>query len=797
MYDVIVIGAGHAGCEASLAAARMGCRTLLLTMNLDNVALMSCNPSIGGPAKGHVVREIDALGGEMARNIDKTFIQIRMLNTGKGPAVQALRAQADKKLYSLSMKHTLERQPNLDIKQALVEELTVNEEPESVLEVKTNTGAIYDGKTIVLTTGTSLGGRVIVGDTAFPAGRAGEFGAYGLSQSLERLGFTLGRLKTGTPPRLDARTIDFSRAIAQPGSEEPLCFSFTPAVESPYRDSPNPVYPQVKPIPWRQQIPCYLVYTNERTHEIIRSNLHRAPLFTGFISGVGPRYCPSIEDKIVRFGDKDKHGLFLEPEGWATNEVYVQGANTSLPEDVQLAMLHTIPALEKVEMMRVGYAIEYDYVPPSQTMATLESKLIPGLFFAGQINGTSGYEEAAGQGLVAGINAALKVKGEPSLILRRNQSYIGVMIDDLVTRELIEPYRLLTSRAEYRLLLRQDNADLRLTPVGYSMGLITEKRYREVEKKRNAVDKELKRLARTYFSPGERLLIKRSKDPDREPLPKWLRFLRSLFSGLYTVDNMDFVLRDAYMSGYSPRAFDLDRLLHYSTFTEKGLTIHERGLSALVRFIAVRAELFRAIYFHRTVRAIDLSLQELFADSKQYLFPGNPSEHLAEYQRLTEWSLLVRVADWSGSSRPVLRELGRRWRCFLGREVRWKMACERTIFFKPGEAERSSVFSGQRTFEEAVRNELPAELKDLPLRVDTARHVHRPNSSAPSAGQNFLYDPATDQARNLDDRELFRQLPLAHRICRIYAEDDRYKAQLAAAMDKLTGTGGADDATNM
>ena len=505
MYDVIVIGAGHAGCEASLAAARMGCRTLLLTMNLDNVALMSCNPSIGGSAKGHVVREIDALGGEMARNIDKTFIQIRMLNTGKGPAVQALRAQADKKLYSLSMKHTLERQPNLDIKQALVEELTVNEEPESVLEVKTNTGAIYDGKTIVLTTGTSLGGRVIVGDTAFPAGRAGEFGAYGLSQSLERLGFTLGRLKTGTPPRLDARTIDFSRAIAQPGSEEPLCFSFTPAVESPYRDSPNPVYPQVKPIPWRQQIPCYLVYTNERTHEIIRSNLHRAPLFTGFISGVGPRYCPSIEDKIVRFGDKDKHGLFLEPEGWATNEVYVQGANTSLPEDVQLAMLHTIPALEKVEMMRVGYAIEYDYVPPSQTMATLESRLIPGLFFAGQINGTSGYEEAAGQGLVAGINAALKVKGEPSLILRRNQSYIGVMIDDLVTRELIEPYRLLTSRAEYRLLLRQDNADLRLTPVGYSMGLITEKRYREVEKKRNAVDKELKRLARTYFSPGERL----------------------------------------------------------------------------------------------------------------------------------------------------------------------------------------------------------------------------------------------------------------------------------------------------
>lgn len=502
MYDVIVIGGGHAGCEAALAAARVGSRTLLLTMNLDTVALMPCNPSIGGPAKGHLVREIDALGGEMARNIDKTFIQIRILNVGKGPAVQALRAQADKKQYGLAMRKTLEQQDGLDIKQALVEALILKGR---VLEVKTNLGGVYKGRTVVLTTGTSLAGRIIVGEVSFSGGRAGEYAAIGLSQSLRALGLTLGRLKTGTPPRLDARTIDFSKTVIQPGSQVPLHFSFRANETSRMFPPPNPIYPQAQPSSWRPQLPCYLVYTNSKTHEVIRSNLHRAPLFTGLIHGVGPRYCPSIEDKVVRFADKPSHGLFLEPEGWETNEVYVQGANTSLPEDVQLAMLRTIPALERAEMIRVGYAIEYDYVPPSQIRASLESKLIPGLFLAGQINGTSGYEEAAGQGLIAGINAALKVQGKPPLILHRDQAYIGVMIDDLVTRELNEPYRLFTSRAEYRLLLRQDNADLRLTPLGYELGLISRERYKAVERKRQAAAEELGRLTKTYLSPGEKL----------------------------------------------------------------------------------------------------------------------------------------------------------------------------------------------------------------------------------------------------------------------------------------------------
>ena len=502
MYDIIVIGAGHAGCEAALAAARMGCQTLLVTMNLDNTALMPCNPSIGGPAKGHLVREIDALGGEMARNIDKTFIQIRMLNTGKGPAVQALRAQADKKLYSLAMKHTLEQQPNLSLKQALIEEIGRGE---GCLWARDSLGYVYEAKCLAVTTGTSLAGRVIVGDRSFAAGRAGEFAATGLSQSLRNLGFSLGRLKTGTPPRLDARSIDFSQTIIEPGSPIPLYFSAEGSQLSNSHFPPvNPIYPQEAQTSWRPQLPCYLVYTNSRTHELIRANLHRAPLFSGLIKGVGPRYCPSIEDKVVRFASKERHGLFLEPEGWQTSEVYVQGANTSLPEDVQLEMLRTIPALRRAEIIRVGYAIEYDYVPPSQTSASLESKLVPGLFFAGQVNGTTGYEEAAGQGLIAGINAALKVKGKPSLLIRRDQGYLGVMIDDLVTRELHEPYRLLTCRAEYRLLLRQDNAEFRLCPIGHELGLVGRARYEAVEAKRVAVAGELRRLAGTYLSLNQR-----------------------------------------------------------------------------------------------------------------------------------------------------------------------------------------------------------------------------------------------------------------------------------------------------
>ena len=500
MYDVIVIGAGHAGCEAALAAARMGARTLIFTMNLDNVALMPCNPSIGGPAKGHLVREIDALGGEMARNIDQSFIQIRMLNTGKGPAVQALRAQADKRRYGLAMRLALEREASLDIKQALVDEVGTGR---GALQVRTSLGNTYEGRCVVLTTGTSLGGRVIVGDRCYAAGRAGEFPAEGLSASLRSLGLVLGRLKTGTPPRIDARTIDFSKTVVQPGSEVPLYFStWGERQADPELPPPNPVYP-LAPSPWRPQLPCYLVYTNERTHQVIRDNLDRAPLFTGLIKGVGPRYCPSIEDKVVRFAHKEHHPLFLEPEGWQTTEVYVQGANTSLPEDVQLQMLRSIPALERVEMVRVGYAIEYDYVPPSQVSATLESRAVPGLFLAGQVNGTTGYEEAAGQGLIAGINAALKAQGRPPIVIRRDQGYIGVMIDDLVTRELTEPYRLLTSRAEYRLLLRQDNAHLRLSAIGHEVGLIDGERQRKVESMRCAIAAELERLAGSYIQPPE------------------------------------------------------------------------------------------------------------------------------------------------------------------------------------------------------------------------------------------------------------------------------------------------------
>lgn len=485
-YDVIVMGGGHAGCEAAHAAAKMGCQTLLLTMNLDTIAKMSCNPAIGGVAKGHMVREIDALGGLMGKVIDRTGIQYRMLNASKGPAVWAPRAQADKVAYQFEMKRCLEETLNLEIKQGTIEEILV--EDGLIVGVLTQERVIYPCKTLILSSGTFMQGLLHIGETTFAGGRAGDKPSVGISASLKNLGFQLGRLKTGTPPRVHRRSIDFSLTEEQPGDAD---------VRFSYDDDRTPRLPQV---------PCHITYTTPETHALIQANLHRSAMYSGRIQSIGPRYCPSIEDKVVRFAHKERHQLFLEPEGLNTAEIYVNGISTSLPQDVQEPMLRTIPALAKAEIMRPAYAIEYDYVVSGQMHFTLEAKTVQGLFFAGQVNGTTGYEEAACQGLVAGINAALKVKGSAPCVFKRSESYIGVMVDDLVTKGVDEPYRMFTSRAEHRLELRQDNADLRLRRYGYEIGLISEEQYRRLCFKEEAINEGKKRLSKTFKHVGERVV---------------------------------------------------------------------------------------------------------------------------------------------------------------------------------------------------------------------------------------------------------------------------------------------------
>ena len=520
-YDIAVIGAGHAGCEAALAAARLGMKTLIFSISLEAVANMPCNPHIGGSSKGHLVREIDALGGEMGKNIDKTMIQIKMLNTSKGPAVHSLRAQADRKKYQMEMKHTLEKQENLYIKQAEIVNIKV--EGNKVKSIETNVGAIYNVKALIVATGTYLKGKIFIGDFSEESGPDGVFPANKLSESLKEIGVNLIRFKTGTPARINRKSIDFSKMEVQKGDVNIIPFSFEDKIKN------------------FEQVDCYLTYTNEKTHEIIRNNLHRSPLYAGQIAGTGPRYCPSIEDKVVRFAEKERHQVFVEPIGLDTDEMYIQGMSSSLPEDVQIAMYRTLPGLEKAEFTRPAYAIEYDCIDPSDLKLSLEYKTIEGLFFAGQTNGTSGYEEAACQGLIAGINATQKLKGKEPLILDRTEAYIGVLIDDIVTKGTNEPYRMMTSRAEYRLLLRQDNADLRLTEKGHEIGLIPDERYERFIEKKKKIEEEKTRLETTTIKPTEEVnefLIKCGTSPlsTGTKLSELLKRAEITYASLETID---------------------------------------------------------------------------------------------------------------------------------------------------------------------------------------------------------------------------------------------------------------------